>query len=203
MLYSEYLRCAEKHLKSCKAFLESYQSDANKDFEVFLELFYITGYVMEGLTVYSAYKIYGWPSNIEIDDRNYYDPAFVRRTNLDYFHYRFCDTNGRVVLLPNGKPQSFPNRGLKVQSHGFQQIAMQLLANQGPFVNDNSTPYYGNGPLDSDVRLLIDLWKPEVRYYYRGHSGIAMLPTLNKELISRLVDTCSLVFSQTISLVGI
>lgn len=203
MLYSEYLRCAEKHLKSCRAFLESYQSDANKDFEVFLELFYITGYVMEGLTVYSAYKIYGWPSNIEINDKNYYDPAFVRRTNLDYFHYRFCDSNGREVLLPNGKRQSFPNRGLKVQSHGFQQIAMQLLANQGPFVNDNSTPYYGNGPLDSNVRLLIDLWRPEVRYYYRGHSELSNLPSLNRELITLLVETCSLIYTQTISLVGI
>lgn len=158
---------------------------------------------MEGLTVYSAYKIYGWPSNIEIDDKNYYDPAFVRRTNLDYFHYRFCDSNGRVVLLPNGKRQSFPNRGLKVQSHGFQQIAMQLLANQGPFVNDNSTPYYGNGPLDSNVRLLIDLWRPEVRYYYRGHSELSNLPSLNRELITLLVETCSLIYTQTISLVGI
>lgn len=59
MLYSEYLRCAEKHLKSCKAFLSSYQPNKNNDFEVFMELFYITGYVLEGLTVYSAYKIYG------------------------------------------------------------------------------------------------------------------------------------------------
>lgn len=42
MLYSEYLRCAEKHLKSCKAFLSSYQPNKNNDFEVFMELFYIT-----------------------------------------------------------------------------------------------------------------------------------------------------------------
>ena len=48
MLYSEYLRCAEKHLKFCKAFLDSYKSDVNNDLEVFMELFYITGYVMEG-----------------------------------------------------------------------------------------------------------------------------------------------------------
>lgn len=195
MLYSEYLRCAEKHLKFCKAFLGSYKSDANNDFEVFMELFYITGYVMEGLTIYSTYKIYGWPSNIGIDDLNYRNLAFVQRTNLDYFHYR-------DVLGADGKKRRvFPK--LKVQGHGFQQIAMQLLANQGPFVNDNSTPYYGNGPLDSDVRLLIDLWKPEVRYYYRTHSGVSTLPTLNKELITRLIDTCSLVFSQTISRVGI
>lgn len=203
MLYSEYLKCAEKHLKSCRAFLDSYKSDANSDFEVFLELFYITGYVMEGLTIYSTYKIYGWPPNIGIDDINYYDPAFVRRTNLDFFHFRFCDSNGQVVNGVDGRPRKFSNHGLKVQSHGFQQIAMQLLVNQGPFVNDNSTPYYGNGPLDSDVRLLIDLWKPEVRYYYRNHSSLSTLPTLNKELITRLIDTCSIVFSQTISRVGI
>ena len=196
MLYIEYLRCAEKHLKTCKAFIYSYQPDANRDFETFLEIFYISGYILEGLTVYSAYKLNGWPSGIAIDDLGYYDPGFVQRTNLDFFHYR-------VFTRSDGTRYSVTHRGLKVQSHGFQQIAMQLLANQGPFVNDNSTPYYGNGPLDSDVRLLIDLWKPEVRYYYRGHSGIAALPTLNKELISRLVDTCSLVFSQTISRVGI
>lgn len=196
MLYSEYLRCAEKHLKSCKAFLRSYQPDANSDFEVLLELFYISGYVLEGLTVYSTYKIYGWPSSVAIDDKNYYDPIFVQRTNLDFFHHR-------IFVRSDGTRYREPNRGLKVQGHGFQQIAMQLLANQGPFVNDNSTPYYGNGPLDSDVRLLIDLWRPKVRYYYRSHSDVSALPTLNKELITRLIDTCSLVFSQTISRVGI
>lgn len=196
MLYSEYLRCAEKHLKSCKAFLSSYQPNKNNDFEVFMELFYITGYVLEGLTVYSAYKIYGWPSNVAIDDLNYYDPRFIRRTNLDFFHYR-------TIVNSDGSRSNRIHRGLKVRSHGFQQITMQLLANQGPFVNDNLTPYYGNGPLDSNVRLLINLWSPEVRYYHRSHIGVSVLPTLNKELITKLIDTCSLIFSQTISRVGI
>ena len=68
MLYSEYLLCAERHLKSCRAFLDTYQPDASRDFEVFLEIFYITGYILEGLTIYSTYKLYGWPANVEIDD---------------------------------------------------------------------------------------------------------------------------------------
>ena len=196
MLYSEYLRCAERHLKSCRAFLDTYQPDPSRDFEVFLEIFYITGYILEGLTIFSAYKLYGWPSNVEIDDLSYYDENFVQRTNLDYYHYR-------KLTDANGDTQYIKNRGLKVQSHGFQQIAMALLSNQGPFVNDNSTPYYGNGQLDMDVRLLIDLWKPAVRYFYRGHSAISSLPTLNKDLITRLVDTCTAIFTQTISRVGI
>ena len=196
MLYSEYLLCAERHLKSCRAFLDTYQPDASRDFEVFLEIFYITGYILEGLTIYSTYKLYGWPANVEIDDLNYYDSNFVQRTHLDYFHFR-------IITDANGNTQRIVNRGLKVQSHGFQQIAMNLLSNQGPFVNDNTTPYSGNGQLEMDVRLLIDLWKPAVRYFYRGHSAISTFPTLNKDLITRLVNTCTTIFTQTISRVGI
>lgn len=196
MLYSEYLKCAEKHLKSCDNFLTSYQSGRSCDFDVFLDIFYISGYVLEGLTIYSAYKINGWPTATQINDLSFYDPSFVQRTNLDFFNFRkFPNASGGISTVVN--------RGLKVQGHNFQQIAMALLMNQGPFANDNTTPYFGMGHIDPDVLLLINLWKPEVRYYHVGHQDISRLPVINYDILSRLVDTCKLIFLQTISKVGI
>lgn len=198
MLYSEYLKCAERHLKSCQAVLDSYKSNAGSDFEVFLDVFYITGYILEGLTIYSVYKLYDWPSNVNIDDTSFDDGDFVKRTNLHFYserHFKDSEGNPQTVKYPLG--------GLRVNGHCYQQIAHSLLANQGPFVNDNSTPYYGKGPIDMDVRLLIEKWKPEVRYYHKDHRDVSYLPTLNLDLIKRLVGTCTEIFKQTICLIGL
>lgn len=196
MLYNEYLKCAEKHLIACENFLMSYQSGKSSDFDVFLDIFYISGYVLEGLTIYSAYKINGWPAGTQINDLSFYDSAFFQRTNLDFFNFRsFQDAHGRWSTVKN--------RGLKVQGHNFQEIANALLINQGPFANDNTTPYFGRGNIDPDVLLMINLWNPEVRYYHVRHQDISRLPTINYDRLSRLVKTCKLIFLQTISKVGI
>ena len=61
MTYNEYLSCAEKHLKGCKSLLESYNSGRSSDTHVWLELYYIAGYILEGIAVYSAYKLNHFP----------------------------------------------------------------------------------------------------------------------------------------------
>ena len=191
MFYSEYLRCADKHLKSCSTLLSLYQADPSNDFEVLCDLYYLSGYILEGITIHTAYKINQWPSNHEINDIRFYDLAFVNRTNMDFFHYRRI--NGQVI----------PNHGLKVQGHNFQQIARSLLINQGPFGNDNVTPYFGNGPLSPQVLQLINCWQPEMRYLYRNQSNNSSMPVLTYPLMEELVNACKTIFQQTITLVGI
>lgn len=191
MLYSEYLKCAAKHLKACNLFLASYQEDANTDFEVLNDIYYLTGYILEGLTIHSVYKLYQWNSYKDIDDRNFFDYEFYKKTHLDFFHFRSINN------VQTFKPK------LKVQGHGFQRIAQDLLQNQGPFTNDNITPYFGNGPINHDVKLLIDKWRPEVRYLHKNHRNINIYPTLTKGLLIELVKTCNTIFLQIINVIGI
>ncbi len=190
MYYNEYLRCADKHLKSCQSFLTACQPNVSKDFEMFYDLYYLTGYIIEGLTIYSAYKLYQWQSCYEIDDLSFYDPAFIQRANLDFYQYRWI--NGSKIC-----PR------MKVKGHNFQQIASTLLRNQGPFANDNTTPYFANGPISPDVLQLIDKWRPETRYLHRTHSNLSSYPVLTQDLLRDLVDTCNLMLQQTILLIGI
>ena len=59
MIYEEYLECAKKHLKSCHQLLEGLKENADNK-EAYLDIWYLSGYIIEGFTVYSAYKINGW-----------------------------------------------------------------------------------------------------------------------------------------------
>lgn len=193
MLYREYLKSAEKHLKFCKSFIANQKQYSYGDFDVYLDIFYIAGYILEGLTVYSTYKINGWPAQIDIKE---YNEDFVNRTHLDFYHKR-------TITLNDGRTQNVKIHGLKVQGHNFQQIAKEKLVNQGPFANDNTTPFYGNGNLDYDVRFLIEHWKPEIRYYYQNYAALSLFPTLNLDLINRLINTCTIIFTQTICKIGL
>ncbi|MBR1940919.1 MAG: hypothetical protein IJ845_06255 [Bacteroidaceae bacterium] len=179
MTYIEYFTCAEKHLKGCSQLLLSYQQGTKYDNHVWLELYYLSGYIIEGIVVYSAYKLHNWNSSVDI--RNC-DLSFTKRTNLDFYYKR-------------PRPSFFQNRpagALSVQGHKFQEIAKSLLKPDPSF---NDVPYIGNGQIDSDVERLIDDWKPEVRYQYHGMAG---LPTLNQNIIDRLLSTCFTIYSKHI-----
>lgn len=179
MTYKEYLSCAEKHLKGCKSLFDSYQSGNSSDMHVWLELYYMSGYIIEGLTVYSAYKLYNWPTNLDIK-RNYNIP-FTESTGIDFYYKR--EVKGTEI---------FPGRtfkSLNVQGHRFQDIVKNKLKKNPSF---NDIPYIGDGEIDQDIERLIDNWSPEVRYYYSGQSN--PIPKLNQDVITRLIDTCSKIY---------
>ena len=69
MKFDEYLQCAQKHLRGCEALLESYHSDTKGDIHVWLELYYLSGYIIEGITVYSVYKVNGWEQKDDIQKK--------------------------------------------------------------------------------------------------------------------------------------
>lgn len=187
MTYNEYLSCAEKHLKGCASLLNSYSSGNSEDMHVWLELYYISGYIIEGITVYSAYKLYHW--NPSDDIKRHYNLSFSQRTNLDFYYVRtYIDRVTGIERIPSFF-QNRPNGAMSVQGHKFQNIVLNLLKLDPTF---EETPYLGNGEIDSDVKILIDNWSPSIRYYYYGQP--APLPPLNQDIIKRLINTCQTIF---------
>lgn len=189
MRYSEYLNCAEKHLKGCQQILQSYQQGTKHDHHVWLELYYLSGYIVEGIVIYSAYKLNNWRPGDDIKyDCNLH---FTKHTNLDFFYRRSKIVNGVETI--DSFFQNRPSGALSVQGHKFQEIVKALLKPDPSF---NDVPYIGLGPIDTDIEMLIDGWKPEIRYCYRGLPS--RMPQLNKGTISRLLTTCSTIYSKHI-----
>lgn len=185
MKYDEYLHCAEKHLKGCGQLFLSYQSGNKHDSHVWLELYYLSGYIVEGIVVYSAYKLNNWKPS---DDIKYEcNLLFTQRTKLDFYYKRSKIINGVETI--DSYFQNRPQGSLSVQGHGFQEIAKTLLKPNPSF---KGVPYVGDGIIDSDVEMLIDGWRPDVRYYYQGmRKG---MPLLNHDIIARLLTTCSTIY---------
>lgn len=189
MRYNEYLNCAKKHLKGCYSLLQSYKAGQNEDRHVWLELYYLSGYIIEGIVVYSAYKLNNWPANDDIKRK--YNEKFTKLTNLDFYYIRTYKKNGKEII-----PSYFQNRpsgALSVQGHRFQDIVKSLLRPNPSFQN---TPYLGDGQIATDVESLIDEWKPDIRYSYEY--AVPPPPNLSQDLITRLLETCYTIYKQHI-----
>lgn len=188
MKYEEYLVCAEKHLKGCVSLLSSYKSDSENEKHVWLELYYLSGYILEGITVYSAYKLNGWDPSEDIAKR--YNLEFTKRTNLDFYQNR----KSTKYIIPSYY-QERPEGAMCVERHRFQDIVKNLL-NINPAVD--KVPYFGIGvAIEEDIKDLIDRWRPNVRYYYHSYPKCS-LPELNRDVISRLLETCKIIYSKHI-----
>lgn len=179
MRYHEYLSCAEKHLKGCSSLLQSYTPDSVHDMYVWMELYYLSGYIIEGITVYSAYKLYGWQNNCDI--MQCYDSVFTQNTGLDFYYHRTAGVNFNN--------RNHPTVSLGVEKHHFQAIAKNLLRVDPSF---NDVPYLGGGAIDLDVEQLIDSWRPNIRYKYIGTH--IPFPHLSQDLIARLLSTCFTIY---------
>lgn len=84
MKYYQYLYCAKKHLDSCTQILDSYKPNDYQE-SVWLELYYLCGYILEGTIVYSVYKLNEWPEYIDIKS---YNEEFTLKTGLDFYRHR-------------------------------------------------------------------------------------------------------------------
>lgn len=159
----------------CKSLMASYNSGQPSDNNVWLELYYMSGYILEGITVYSAYKLFNWPINDDIQRR--YNWQFTINSGIDFYYKRIVSGS---EIFPGRTPNS-----LSVQGHRFQDIIKCRLRTNPSF---NDQPYFGDGEIDQDVEQLIDNWTPGVRYYYSGQT--TPLPLLNQDIITRLINTC-------------
>lgn len=191
MKFGEYLRCAEKHLKGCDALLTSYQSSKKGNVFVWLELYYLSGYIMEGIAVYSAYKLNGWDPETDIQSK--YDKNFTQQTGLDFYNLRIVNKKDKDKPPISFTPFCHDGKNkikYSVQSHHFQEIIKNLLRPNPSF---NGMPYFGDGEISSDVASLIDDWKPDVRYWYENQTK--PLPLLNRDIIERLIKTCKTIYN--------
>lgn len=181
MRYSQYLHCAKKHLKGCKVLFQSYEPDSINDMNVWIELYYLCGYILEGVVVYSVYKLNGWPPG---DDVCSFNEKFTKKTGLDFYPIRKDEKVPSGITLMN------------VHGHHFQMIAKNLLKINPSF---NNVPYIGYGNIDPDIEQLIDDWNPKVRYKYVG-ANYNPFPNLNKSVIERLINTCEIIYAKTINI---
>lgn len=183
MEYNEYLKCARKHIESCRQILEGLKHNGIENKEAFLDVWYLSGYILEGFTVYSAYKIYKWNPPMKWkkgeDIQGRYDKNFSRKSNIDFFRQR--RVNGINVLQEAGIEIKY-----SVQGHGFQEIINNRLKGEP---NIARLPVLGDGPVDRDVYELIKVWNPQIRYWYES-SGNIKIPELSQDLLERLLNTC-------------
>lgn len=191
MLYGEYLKCARKHLLACQELFDSYNDNQRTNESVWLELYYLSGYIIEAIVVYSVYKLYNW--NPEKDIQNCYNWSFTRETGIDFYRLRRHPRTKEIIV-----PDDLRNRDsqLSIEGHDFKSIVKKLLESNPSM---DSVPYIGNGYIDEDIRRLIENWKPEVRYTYdstnyRGINGRLNLQ-LDYDVIKRLINTCRLICS--------
>lgn len=180
MLYTEYLECAKKHVLGCGKMLASYKESGQDDINVWLELYYLSGYILEAITVYSVYKLGGWQSNVDIQ---VYDPAFVAANNIDFYGY------DRAINTSKGKVYPYRNQGncpLDIKHHNFRQIINSKLRVEPSF---NTIPYFGTidpNDIDGDIVDLLDNWSVNVRY----ESAATASANLTEDKVSRLYSTC-------------
>lgn len=94
MKYREYLTTAQRHLKSCQAFFDGVDWDNCECKEdVLKDLYYLTGYILEALTVYAVYSRGGFAK----DDITELDIEFSKKTHLDYYKVISVSENGKYV----------------------------------------------------------------------------------------------------------
>ena len=74
--YSSYLETGKKHLNVCKKMTKEMSLDSK---DTLLEIYYLCGYVLEGVFVYAIFKHFKWPSDKSIHD---YDNAFSMKRNV-------------------------------------------------------------------------------------------------------------------------
>jgi len=180
MKYKEYLQSAKKHLNGCKALYDSYNPKKTIEDDALLELYYLSGYILEGVVVYAAYKHYEWEEDDDI--RRCCNEKFTEETGLDFYgNGQRYDNNGNPVKFSRYVEYN-------VQHHNFQKIVKGLL-----YPEHLGVPYLDDTvEIDEDVKTLIDMWQTQDRYRYKkqyicqNHLHI----DLNEDLVGCLIDTC-------------
>ena len=174
-LFPNYFRMASKRLSSCKHIIKECSTDPPK--HVLHDIYYLSGYILEGFCVYSIYKLYGWDENTAIDDYKGMNP---RELN-DFFYKTHLRFNNEKK---NGQLYS-------IQGHNFQHY-VNLLKHRPEF---RTLPFFSTRDLDSNIKYLVDKWKPEIRYSYEDIS-------LSVNNLNLMLSFCSKVQSVIINQIG-
>lgn len=172
-LFPNYFKMACNHLSSCKHMLKLC-SISNPPQYTLHDIYYLSGYILEGFIIYCIYKLYGWNEDTPINGYKGMAPNeitdFFKKTELEFYH-------------KNGK--------YSISGHNFQHN-VELLRNRPEFI---SLPFFTNRELRPETQNLVKDWKPELRYSY----GIV---SLSIENLNSLLDFCDKVKKVIIKEVG-
>lgn len=193
MLYKEYKLAAEKHLKTCLGIVEAITKLKVSDSSALLvsrnkqailhNLFYLSGYVLESISTYAVYKHYCWIPNQSV--RNY-NNAFVLKSNFSF------------KMNHNGAGNSY-----YAEYHGFQANQFEVLKTQ---LNNSGIPMIDSSVIvETDMQILFNLWKPEIRYHEPNKNYPSILNTqisLDESNILKFVDLTNNIYNTIIQTVG-
>lgn len=168
MLYTEYLDCAKKHWTACNLAVNSLlgssqgENASSGDFELLLDIYYLSGYIVEGCTVYSAYHLGDFPSFLNVKEYNH---KFTSTTKIDFFQKRLFNPKHPEWISQEDFDKRCKLVGLLfIHGHNFQEIIRCYLEKE---LQDREykIPYLeSTTPIDPNVKTLLDQWKPEIRY---------------------------------------
>lgn len=198
MRYDEYKLSAQKHLNACKKIVESQAATPKVPKSLLIELWYLSGYIIEGLVVYSIYKQNGWESDKDIEKTYDFTESsngessdeFTKRTGIDFYRSRRDGRSGKEHEWPvGGKPK------YNVQSHNFQVLIQNLLRNRNEFDN---VPYFGNNTIiDEDIKKMLNQWGTHLRYSYEGQDkNKKIIDDLSFDTVTRLIKTCEEIYTE-------
>lgn len=147
--YPNYAVTARQRLEACKYLVAKCDSWSNQqeEFRVCHEIYYLCGYILEALCIFTIYKSRNWIKSKPIHS---YDKDFSEETDLSY----------------GGE-----NTTYNIQGHRFQ-LYVEILRNDPNF---EDIPYFGTRSIgDGTIEDLIANWSPKIRYNYQDKDGINM-----------------------------
>lgn len=196
MLYKDYLKAAKKNLDACKGLLREYEygieegnASEQEQYDVFLSIYYLAGYIIESLTTYLIYSLGRWnPPGLNKDIKGAYDVVFSGKYGIDFFK---DGVRNNCQRLGNSNC---------IQGHDFQNNIKDVI--QRYFVQENDfildMPYFSpdKSLIDNRTRELIDNWNPEFRYFYKDYKDAKpVIKDLKIQEISKLIKACEKMYN--------
>ena len=150
-LHKQYRDAARQHLTVCRRLIDSYPEwgkacNKHDQSKIFHEIYYITGYIIEGFVNYAIFCDPNWDENSNVREISR-DSEFSRKTHL---LYSGNNPNGYILA-----------------AHNFQKN-IQILHDRGNVVGipylSTDTPLDNDSNKDSRLKRIISKWEPSVRY---------------------------------------
>lgn len=179
-LYPNYLKAAKKKLDACDLLISKCVGLSEKEEKCIChELYYLSGYIIEGFCVYSVYKILGWEDEeIPINSRGGYEyEDFAERNAISYF-----GSGDTIEAIHNHVYNNYVDKIRK--THKFDGL-----------------PYFSSARFSkTEVDDLISNWDPNIRYDYNENSTIIKHANLSN--IKSVIDWCKKIYSHITTNIG-
>ena len=205
MRFDEYKDCAEKHLKTIDGILKKYEGhedELDSNPPLLIDIYYLCGYIIEGIVVYIAYKLSSWNNTRDIDDDKWYccnNVAEAQRMMNEII------TNGFTFNKESRQIPNSPRPIYYLSGHLWPLIVRNVLQNSFA-IQVQDIPYIDpNTPLGNRTcTILLDNWNTKIRYQrdliIRDRYGREIRPLLllNARTIFELYNTCKDIYDKTI-----